>query len=80
MKRWRKQPSATGLARICQGPKGYELRENGVTIAHVDTIAKNRFTIVGWYWYGFGKNTYSNPVKTAEEAKAQVMAYLKEKG
>ena len=72
MKRWRKQPNETGLARICQSARGFELRENGETIAHVAQ------TKGGWYWYGYGNNTCSKPVATADEAKAEAVLWIKE--
>jgi len=78
-KRWRKQPSETGLARVCQSPRGYELREDGEAIAHVVPVHM-RFIITGWYWYGFDQNTYSHPVETADECKKQVKKYMKSKG
>ena len=80
MKRWRKQPNAIGLASACQSPRGYELREGQVVIAWVSPLTKDRFEIIGWYWYGLGHNTCSTPVKTAELAKADVMAWIKYKG
>jgi len=76
MKRWRKEPNETGLMRVCQSTRGFELRENGVTIAHVAT----KFSDTRWYWYGFGKNTSATPVATAEEAKKEVMKYIKDNG
>lgn len=79
--RWRKQPSETGLRRIAQGPRGFELRDGQTIMAHVSpsTTGPHSYTIVGWYWYGDGQNTYNHPCKTAEEAKAEVIDYFKKK-
>jgi hypothetical protein len=74
MKRWRKQPNEQGLARICQGQRGFELRENGETLMHVSP------TKTGWYWYGLGKNTHSNPTETADQAKAEAISWLRKQG
>ena len=76
--RWRKEPSETGLARVGQRPRGFELRENGEVLLHVSPLSgKTRWDIVGWYWYGLGMNTCHEPVATPEEAKAQAVKHLK---
>ena len=79
MKRWRRQPSNTGLSSIGQRERGYELRENGEILARVSPLTGNldRFEVTGWYWYGFGINTANRPVETPEQAKAQVMNHIK---
>ena len=80
-KRWRKQPDETGLRATGQRPRGFELREDGEIIAHVSPIvAQGRYTITGWYWYGFSQNTANCPVETADECKKQVKEYIKSKG
>ena len=79
-KRWRKQPNETGLSRVGQSPRGYELRENNEIIAHVAPRMKNTVTIAGWYWYGFGQNTSDHLVQTAGECKSQVKEYIKSGG
>ena len=75
MKRWRREPDERGLARVMQRPRGLELRESGKVIATVVPSATSRGN---WFWHGFGQNTCYNPVATKEEAKAQVMTYIKE--
>lgn len=84
--RWRKQKSETGLARICQSPRGYELFESGMSqtpVMHVSprTDRQSRFTVVGWYWYGCGHNSlHDRPLfVTAEEAKADARVFHKAK-
>jgi hypothetical protein len=82
MARWRKQKSETGLARICQGPRGYELYESGVSqrpVMHVSPKVErpHSYTIVGWYWYGYGHNSLSDrPLfLTANAAKTDAVAF-----
>lgn len=77
--RWRKQPNETGLRRVCQGPRGFELREGSTIVIRVSPLLSNHREVMGWYWYGLGKNTSNEPTKTAEEAKAQGMAWAKER-
>lgn len=74
-KRWSKQPSERGLARICQGPIGYNLREGGKIIARVRP-KMDGYRTVGWYWYGF--NHGDEPMShTAQEAKDQAVEWIK---
>ena len=78
-KRWRKQPNETGLASVGQRTRGCDLREGGEVLAMVRPLGRN-WTVIGWYWYGYSENTASNPVETMDEAKAQVMKYIKAEG
>lgn len=75
--RWRKQPHERGLSGFGQGPRGFELRENGKLVIMVEPLVKDRFTVVGWYWYGMGQNTCMTPCKTMEDAKQQATEYYK---
>jgi hypothetical protein len=75
--RWRKQPKATGLAGMGQGPRGMQLREGDKLIISVAVIQAFWDRKTGWYWYGLGKNTCDEPCATMEEAKAQADAYYK---
>jgi len=75
--RFRKQPNETGLARAVQGPRGYELRDGTRVVMHVAPLLYRRWEITGWYVYGLGINTASNPVDTADEAKAFALAHAK---
>jgi len=77
MKRWSKQPSESGLARVCQSKRGAVLKEEGRIIAQINSRAGDKRLHIGWYWVCKGKNTCNEPVETIEEAKAQVMAHLK---
>lgn len=77
---WRKQPSETGLARVTQGPRGFELRLGKEIVMRVAPLTDRtaRYTILGWYWYGMGMNTVHKPCATAEEAKNQAKAAYQE--
>ena len=78
--RWSKEPNEKGLAGVCQGPRGFLLKENGETLAHVAPVAgKDKWDIVGWYWYGFGENSYHHPVATEDEAKAQATVFYRKR-
>ena len=81
--RWRKQANERGLAAVCQGPRGYELREGKNVLIRVSPYFGNPhiWTLAGWYWCGLGRNTFveGKSWPTAEEAKADAMAYYREK-
>ncbi len=70
--RWRKQPNEPG--RVCQSPRGYELRVGGEVVLCVAPLYRGEG---GWYWYGMGQNTCQNPAATKEEAKAQADAFYR---
>jgi hypothetical protein len=71
--RWRKQPNETGLRSIGQAPRGFELRRGDEVVAYVSPAggAALNGPLRGWYWVGFGVNTYSlgELFATAEDAK-----------
>lgn len=79
--RWRKEKREKGLAGVVQGVRGYELweRDGKRPIIYVAPLILgfNRFSPVGWYWYGLGQNTSASPVSSADEAKVQAMEYYK---
>ena len=79
---WRREPKETGLRRVYQGTRGYELRYNQETIITVSPLYRywDRYIddIVGWYWVGLGRNTCQTPCSTPEEAKIEAKAYAKE--
>ena len=81
MKRWRRKPNETGLARHCQGPRGFELRENGKVLVRVGGWrAPARGGNGRWHWYGFSRNSLCESLPrdfaTAEEAKADALVSL----
>lgn len=79
---WSRQPDETGLARVCQPPRGAILKANGKEVAYVSPVLgwPNRH-ILGWYFVGMGQNSYNDPdgtgvFPTMNEAKAACKAYI----
>ena len=86
--RWRREPRATGLAGVCQGTRGWELRYGGATIGTVSILRGldgPRHSDGPWYWVtysGYGvpwKNTSAEGrrIVTVDEAKAECRAFVK---
>jgi hypothetical protein len=82
--RWRRQPNETGLARVCQTERGYDLRMGEEVLAQVrPTYAGFGRQSEGYYWFARSgdwlplKNTASTPVATMEEAKREAEAYVR---
>jgi len=83
---WKKQPSETGLARVCQAPRGADLRIDGVRVMSVRPAGRGLGrSVSGWYWYGSSEalgiphtNTCDTPLPTLEEAKAACEASVRE--
>jgi hypothetical protein len=82
---WSKEPNESGLAKVCQLPRGAILKLNGKQIAtvHAYTEGFSR-ELRGWYWYGGDeaigvprKNTASAPLKELADAKAQAEIYVR---
>ena len=79
--RWRKQPRETGLRSVGARPRGYELRKDGEDLISVSPAGGGWASpLRGWYWVGYGINTYNTKplFDTAEDAKADADAYYKE--
>jgi hypothetical protein len=85
--RWRRVPRHTGLMAIGQGERGYELRSGerhiGSACPKFRPFTKDR---IGYFW-AVGNweewdmpnyNTSGTPVETIDEAKDQLMEYVKE--
>ncbi|MBI5659141.1 MAG: hypothetical protein HZC43_06240 [Nitrosomonadales bacterium] len=86
MLRWKKEEGLTGLARIGAGPRGSTLRDGEKRYAGVNAIGGGwRGPVTGWFWtcpsdaVGEYKNTCKEPVPDEKTAKAQAMAFVKEK-
>ena len=83
---WSRQPSETGLARVCQGERGRILKINGSKVGYAGAAYKEWSHIVaGYYWYAGDdklgierRNTAHEPVSTLEEAQAQCEAHVRE--
>lgn len=73
---WKKQANERGLAKVCQGQRGFDLRLNGEPIAHVRPFGWGNDK-KGWYWYGCSKNTSDKPSATPEEAKIECLEHCK---
>jgi len=54
--RWRREPAATGLARVAQRYRGYELRSGGEILIRVG-MARRAGCPDKYYWYGLERNT-----------------------
>jgi hypothetical protein len=79
---WKKQANETGLASICQTPRGYNLRYKGAEIGHIYFGRSPE----GWYWYA-RSDKYNVPLynsaaegipryKDIEAAKAACKEYV----
>ena len=80
---WSRQPDDSGLARIIQGPRGAVLKADGKPVAHVSPDMGGRVyrDILGWYFYGMGRNSLNDPDRagifpTIDEAKAACKAWI----
>lgn len=73
--RWRKQPNETGLSRVCQSQRGFELREGTEVVIHLSPLGHSG----EWYWHGLGRNTYASGVTfpTIEDGKKDANEYYK---
>ncbi len=83
--RWKLEPAETGLRSIGAGPRSSNLHDGTTKFASVSSLGGNwAGPVTGWYWVaGWDsdvpyKNTCGDPAATAEEAKAQAMAYVRE--
>jgi hypothetical protein len=84
---WRRQPNETGLAAVCQSPRGKELRNQGKTLGLARSHGGRLRDRPGYYWHGgweeYGvprRNTASRTPSfpTLEEACADMMKYFQE--
>ena len=71
---WRRQPNETGLRRVCQSERGFELRFDSEILGHVSKIEWTG----EFYFYGCGLNSLSGnkTYKTAGEAKMACKEYI----
>lgn len=73
-----------GLARVCAGPQGWEVRVDGKKVGSVNHVGRgigNATRPTGWYFTAFDPlpyvNTCNEPVADPEEAKRAAVAYVK---
>lgn len=77
--RWKLSPHATGLARVCEGPRSSWLTDGVTRYACVSSLGRSR---TDWYWTaGWDSaipriNTCDAP-QSLDDAKASAMAYVK---
>jgi hypothetical protein len=50
--RWSKESHLSGVARVCEGPRGWILKYGGVEVAHLSHWTPAGFSREnrGWYW------------------------------
>ena len=84
--RWKKNPKETGLRRVGAGPMGSVLHDGSTEYASVSAYGGNwRCPLRGWYWVAFAdavgeyRNTCDDLAADEVTAKAQAMAFVKEK-
>ena len=83
--RWKKNPLPTGLARVCAGPQGSQLRDDGHRYATTNYARGfGSKDPKGWFWVARNdsegvawKNTCETLLQTEGEAKAAAMAYVR---
>lgn len=81
--RWRKQPSERGLARICQGARGWDLQRGGEVLAQVRYCYRDRENVVYFYASVNGINYNSlwdgRRFPTVEAAKDAAKKWVRER-
>lgn len=79
--RWRRVPRERGLAGTCQGERGYNLFYGDQHIGCASPLGK--WAEGGYYWWARVNeallNTAHQPVATVAEAKAQAVAWARER-
>src|SRR5579859_8196065 len=58
---WRREPNETGLARVCQSPRGAELRlcvpgRKPERVGWVNPVRHSFHDYRGWYWIAWSKD------------------------
>ena len=74
----RREASESGLARVCQSPRGFVISVDGQVAAHVGwSHAPDKSK--PWHWYGDGYNSAAVGVffTTKEEARDNAVARIK---
>lgn len=81
----RNQPIATGLARITQSPRGYDIWFGGKCVGSVSANSSGWHTYDGWYWCTPSEpdlgieymNTHITRTSTKEAARDACLAYVR---
>lgn len=84
---WSREPRERGLAGVCQGERGKDLKLSGCRIAYVRTFGRYH-PLYGrglWYWVASSdkdgiplRNTCGAPNSTLEDAQQACEAYVRE--
>ena len=82
----RKEENETGLARVCQSPRGFVISVDGKKVARVGSYRGLGAKPDGWHWYG-GDDSLGIPrrnssaegltYETKEACRDACIAYLK---
>jgi len=82
----KREENERGLARVCQGPRGFEIRIKGERVGHA-MWGRNFGQAYGsgyWFWYAGSerysvprKNASDEPFETAEAARDACLAYVR---
>lgn len=89
---FRRDPRATGLARVTQGTRGWQIIIDGVRQGGISLLRRDEFGPVygqpeepRWYYYLYSKSGVSDEVintcaapKTVDECKAEIRKLVKE--
>lgn len=73
-----REASESGLARVCQSPRGYVLKVDGKVVGRVGW-SHSPDKSKPWHWYGSGHNSASAGTyfATKEEARDNAVAFIK---
>lgn len=79
---WRREPSETGLARVCQSPRGAILKCDGRDVAHIEACRVGYQRYDGWYWYTHAEglplhNSHATPVADIDQAKRECEDFVR---
>ena len=84
--RWKKNPHKTGLRAVGVGPRGSKLHDGAKEYASVNPLGGNwARPLIGWYWVcgtdsvGEYMNTCNDPAPNEATAKAQAMAFVRDR-
>jgi len=81
----RNQPIETGLARVSQGPRGYDIYFGGKRVGSVSANSSGWHIYDGWYWCTPSEpdlgieymNTHITRAPTKEQARDECLVYVR---
>ena len=85
--RWKREQPEHGLARVCQSPRGYDLRLGGVKVGSVRPLRVGFADYDGWFWVAChavlgipwrNSAAAGHPRMTMVEAKAACESYVRQ--